>query len=46
MSEPTGVAVRFRDVHKDFDRGVVRALAGVDLIIERGEWVSVTGPSG
>ena len=24
----------------------MRALAGVDLIIERGEWVSVTGPSG
>jgi putative ABC transport system ATP-binding protein len=50
MSEPAAptdeVAVRFRDVRKQFDRGVVQALAGVDLVVRRGEWVTVTGPSG
>ncbi len=46
MSEPTGVAVCFRDVHKYFDKGVVRALDGVNLTVQRGEWISVTGPSG
>jgi putative ABC transport system ATP-binding protein len=45
MSEPR-VVVRLRDVHKSFDRGVVRALNGVDLAVQRGEWVAVTGPSG
>jgi putative ABC transport system ATP-binding protein len=50
MSEPAlpagEVAVQFRDVHKQFDRGVVHALAGVDLVVRLGEWVTVTGPSG
>ncbi len=46
MSEPSGVAVRVRDVRKYFDKGIVRALDGVDLSVQRGEWVSVTGPSG
>jgi putative ABC transport system ATP-binding protein len=44
MSE--SVAIVLRDVHKYFDRGVVRALAGVNLEIRRGEWVAITGPSG
>jgi len=39
-------AVLVRDVHKDFDGGVVRALAGMDLTVERGEYVALTGPSG
>jgi putative ABC transport system ATP-binding protein len=45
VSEPP-VVVRVRDVHKHFDRGVVRALAGVDLDVRQGEWVAITGPSG
>jgi putative ABC transport system ATP-binding protein len=48
MSEhPTRpAAVQLRDVHKHFDDGMVRALDGVDLTIERGEYVALTGPSG
>jgi putative ABC transport system ATP-binding protein len=40
------MAVVVRDVHKDFDHGLVRALDGIDLAVRRGEWVAVTGPSG
>src|SRR5690242_9900994 len=54
MSEaPSGVlparsdpAIVVQDVHKDFDGGVVRALNGVDLTVQRGEYVALTGPSG
>lgn len=46
MSEPTEAAVVVRGVYKDFDRGMVRALAGVDLFVRKGEWVTITGPSG
>ncbi len=45
MSE-RGVAVEVRDVHKDFDHGVVPALTGISLSVGRGEWVAVNGPSG
>jgi putative ABC transport system ATP-binding protein len=45
MSEP-GVAVEVRDVHKDFDHGVVPALTGISLSVGRGEWIAVNGPSG
>jgi ABC-type lipoprotein export system ATPase subunit len=45
MSE-AGVAVDVRDVHKDFDHGVVPALTGISLSVGRGEWVAVNGPSG
>jgi putative ABC transport system ATP-binding protein len=41
-----GIAVEVRDVHKDFDHGVVPALTGVSLSVGRGEWVAVNGPSG
>lgn len=48
MSEqqPGTPAIMVRDVHKDFDGGLVRALRGVHLDIAVGEWVAVTGPSG
>jgi putative ABC transport system ATP-binding protein len=36
------------DVRKDYQkgRGTVRALAGVDLVIEDGEWLAIQGPTG
>jgi putative ABC transport system ATP-binding protein len=39
---------KLTDVRKDYQkgRGVVRALAGVDLIIEDGEWLAIQGPTG
>jgi putative ABC transport system ATP-binding protein len=43
MSEPD---VLVADLVKDFDRGRIRALDGLDLHVERGEFVAVTGPSG
>ena len=39
-------AIVVRNVRKEFDGGVVRALGGVDLTVERGEWIAITGPSG
>jgi putative ABC transport system ATP-binding protein len=40
--------VELRDVDKDYPLGttVVKALRGVDLIIERGEFTTIAGPSG
>src|SRR5579862_7554031 len=46
MSEHDGPALELIDVRKHFDHGHVRALDGLDLVIERGEFVAVTGPSG
>ena len=46
MSESRAPAVEVRDVHKHFDNGAVRALNGIDLVVERGEYVALTGPSG
>jgi ABC-type lipoprotein export system ATPase subunit len=45
MSE-SPLAVEISDVHKSFDRGVIRALDGVSLSIAQGEFVAITGPSG
>lgn len=39
-------AVEMRDVRKYFDGGIVKALDGLDLVVQRGESVAVTGPSG
>ncbi len=39
-------AVELIEVRKHFDRGAVRALDGLDLVVGVGEWVAVTGPSG
>ncbi|MCB9378772.1 MAG: ABC transporter ATP-binding protein [Holophagales bacterium] len=40
--------ISLRDVHKVYDMGAeqVRALNGVDLEIQRGEYVAIMGPSG
>jgi putative ABC transport system ATP-binding protein len=39
---------RLTDVRKDYQkgRGTVHALAGVDLVIEDGEWLAIQGPTG
>jgi putative ABC transport system ATP-binding protein len=39
-------AIEAIDVHKSFDRGIVRALAGLTLTVTPGEHVALTGPSG
>ncbi len=51
MSDPAApvradIAIAVHELRKHFDRGLVRALDGVELTVRRGEWVAVTGPSG
>src|SRR5690348_18106266 len=46
MSSDQVAAVELVNVRKFFDGGEVKALDGVDLIVQRGEYVAVTGPSG
>jgi ABC-type lipoprotein export system ATPase subunit len=48
MSKERAVAAAIEaiDVVKLFDGGVVRALDGVNLRVERGDFVAITGPSG
>ena len=43
MSEPDVVVA---ELVKEFDNGRIRALTGLNLQVERGEFVAVTGPSG
>jgi ABC-type lipoprotein export system ATPase subunit len=43
MSEP---AIAVLDVEKSYEQGRIRALRGMTLQVERGEWVAVVGPSG
>jgi putative ABC transport system ATP-binding protein len=41
-----GELLRAENVCRWYDDGVVRALDGVDLTVQRGEYVALTGPSG
>ena len=38
--------IEVHDVEKVYDDGMIRALDGVDLTVESGEFVAITGPSG
>ncbi|MGH3930861.1 MAG: ATP-binding cassette domain-containing protein, partial [Pseudonocardiaceae bacterium] len=40
------VAVEVRGLHKTYDRGRVRAINGVDLATDEGEYLILLGPSG
>src|SRR5690242_8745007 len=46
MSDRPAPAIEVIDVVKSYDHGAIRALAGVTLRVEPGEFVAVTGPSG
>ena len=46
MSSDQVAAVELVNVRKFFDGGEVKALDGVDLVVQHGEYVAVTGPSG
>ncbi|HET9187213.1 MAG TPA: ABC transporter ATP-binding protein [Acidothermaceae bacterium] len=46
MSSDRVAAVELVNVRKFFDGGQVKALDGVDLVVQHGEYVAVTGPSG
>jgi hypothetical protein len=46
MSDPAaGPEIELRAVVKEYDHGAIRALTGVDLRVERREFVAITGPS-
>ena len=41
------VVLDLRDIRRQFGTDpAVHALAGVDLLVKRGDWLSITGPSG
>ena len=39
-------AVEMKNVYKSYENGNIKALNGVDLTINDGEFVSIIGPSG
>jgi putative ABC transport system ATP-binding protein len=48
MTEPmlTEPILQVRDLRKSYDEGRIEALRGVDLAIEAGDFLSISGPSG
>jgi putative ABC transport system ATP-binding protein len=40
------ILIEAHDLRRSYDAGAVQALRGVDLLIRRGEFVSIMGPSG
>lgn len=39
-------AVEIKDLYKSYEDGKIKALNGINLTIENGEFVSIIGPSG
>jgi ABC-type lipoprotein export system ATPase subunit len=47
MSEPAAAtAIVVRDVEKAYEDGRIRALNGMSMAVDEGEWVAIVGPSG
>ena len=47
MSDPVAApAILVKGVEKSYEDGRIRALTGMDMTVETGEWVSIIGPSG
>lgn len=46
MAEIPGPILEARRLHKSYDSGRIQALRGVDLSIDPGEFVAISGPSG
>ena len=46
MSEQASIAIDVQNVVKTFDEGRTRALDGVTLQVQQGEFTAITGPSG
>jgi ABC-type lipoprotein export system ATPase subunit len=46
VSDAQELAIEVRGLEKTYDDGLIRALDGVDLTVERQEFVAITGPSG
>jgi putative ABC transport system ATP-binding protein len=46
VNEDVEPAIELVDVHKHFDHAHVRALDGLNLVVQTGEFVAITGPSG
>jgi ABC-type lipoprotein export system ATPase subunit len=42
----TGAAIVVRDVEKAYEDGRIRALNGMSMTVDEGEWVAIVGPSG
>src|SRR5512133_2306865 len=43
---PAPPAIVVRDVEKAYEDGRIRALNGMSMTVEEGEWVAIVGPSG
>jgi len=38
--------IEIKDLKKSYDNGKIKALNGIDLVVRRGEFISIMGPSG
>ena len=45
MNEEENI-IEIKDLKKSYDNGKIKALNGIDLVVRRGEFISIMGPSG